>query len=60
MKAGRKSMYDEEIALLRELMKAYEDWPHNPECVSVADKLRSAISALERLAEIEMRAAESR
>lgn len=53
-------MYDAEINLLRELVKAYNGWPHNPDCISVADTLRSTISALERLAEIEMKAAAER
>lgn len=47
-------MYEVEIALLRQLVAAYDGWPHNPECVSVADTLRSAISALQRLGDIEM------
>lgn len=53
-------MYEAEIALLRQLTAVYDGWPHNPECVSVADTLRSTISALERLTEIEMQAAETR
>lgn len=49
-------MYEVEIALLRQLVAAYDGWLHNPECVSVSDTLRSAISALNRLGEIEMNA----
>lgn len=52
-------MYDDEIRLLRELVTAYDGWPHNPECISIADRLRSTISALERLSEIELKAAQS-
>lgn len=54
--SGEKSMYEVEIALLRQFVAAYDGWPHNPECVSVSDTLRSAISALNRLGEIEMKA----
>lgn len=52
-------MYDEEIRLLRQLVAVYDGWPHNPECVNVAGTLRSAISGLERLAEIETQTAEA-
>lgn len=54
--SGEKSMYEVEIALLKQLVAAYDGWPHNPECVSVSDTLRSAISALQRLGDIEMHA----
>lgn len=46
--------------MLRLLVKAYDAWPHNPDCINTADTLRSTISALDRLEEIEMQAAESR
>lgn len=53
-------MYESEINLLRQFLKVYDGWPHNPECINVADLLRSTISALERLTEIETQAAESK